>query len=114
MAVEDFEGHSTYLVEAIPVNKEIAKELGYSRVLQWIDAEIWIARKTKFWDLQGNLLKTEFFREIKQIDGIWTVHRMEADNHQTGHKTRFTFKEIDYNSNIRDNVFSQRTLQRGL
>ena len=114
LGVEEVDGHSTYLVEGIPVNEEIAKELGYSRVHQWIDTEIWMARKTTFWDLQGKLLKTEYFRDIKQVNGIWTIHQMEADNHKTGHKTRFTFKDVNYNDSISDDLFTQRMLKRGL
>ncbi len=113
LGVEKIDEFKTYLVEAIPLNHEIGKELGYNRVLLWVDAEIWIIRQSKFWDMQGKLLKTESFQEIKPVEGVWTVHRMEAENHKTKHKTRFTFKDIHYNTSMPDDVFTTRAIQHG-
>jgi len=80
---ETIDGHRTYIVESIPVNKKIAKELGYGRVLQWVDAEIWTVRKSEFWNVRGKSLKTIQNKEIRLVQGIWTSHRIEAVNHKT-------------------------------
>ncbi len=111
---EDVDGHATYVVEGIPVNAAIAKELGYSRVLSRIDPDIWISRKAEMWDIGGHPLKTLHFQDIRMVDGIWSVHSITAENHKTGHRTRFTFTDIDYRSEVRDKVFKTRTLKRGM
>jgi len=110
---EDVDGHITYVVEAIPVDQKTAKEIGYSRVLLHVDPEIWISRKTEMWDVNGNPLKTLRSQEIQQIDGIWSVHTIAAENHKTGHKTRFIFSDIDYRKEVKDKVFKTNTLKRG-
>ncbi|MBH0197486.1 MAG: outer membrane lipoprotein-sorting protein, partial [Nitrospira sp.] len=64
LAEETIDGHRCFLVEEIPVNEKTAKELGYSKVQSWVDAEIWMVRQAKYWDVAGNPLKTLQVREI--------------------------------------------------
>jgi predicted RND superfamily exporter protein len=112
--VEEVDGHSCYVVEHVPVNEQIAKELGYGRVVTYTDAEIWVTRKSDFWDPKGKHLKTIRVAEIREIDGIWTAHAFEVQNHKTGHRTVFSISEVDYQAPIDDDVFTERSLRRGL
>jgi len=108
------DGHRTFIVESIPIDKTTAKELGYSKVKQWVDAKIWMTRKAKFIGLRNKPLKTIYTKEIKQVQGIWTAHLLEVENHRTGHRTKFSFSEIDYQTSISDDLFTERALRRGL
>ncbi|MCF6293124.1 MAG: outer membrane lipoprotein-sorting protein [Robiginitomaculum sp.] len=108
------DGHRTFIVEATPVDKKTAKELGYSKVTQWVDAEIWMVRKATFDSLRGKPLKTIYTKEIKQVQGIWSAHQLKVENHKTGHTTKFTFSDIDYQKEISDDLFTERALRRGL
>lgn len=111
---EALDGIKTYVVESIPVSSAIANELGYGRVVQWVDPSIWMIRKAEFWDVRGDALKTIYFHDIRQVQGIWTAHKLEATNHKTGHKTIFTFSDIDYRTGVKDKIFTKRMLKRGL
>ncbi len=111
---DDVDGHHCYVVEALPVDAETAKELGYSRVEQCVDDEIWMVRRSRFWDTRGKLLKTIYTRDIRQVQGIWTQHLLEVENHKTGHRTVFTFSEVDYAKGVRDGVFTRKAIRRGL
>jgi outer membrane lipoprotein-sorting protein len=114
LSEDSIDGHRCYMLEGIPVNRDIAKELGYGRVVSWVDTEIWMVRKTDFWDVRGEPLKSSFVRDIRPVQGIWTAHELEAHNHKTGHHTVFTFSDVDYGSKIDDDLFTERTLLRGL
>ncbi len=111
---EDLNGNPVYVIEAIPTNDETAKELGYGKVIQWVDKNIWMTRKSEFYDTRGKLLKTTLFKDIKQVDTIWTAYSLEVDNHKTGHKTVFNFSNIVYDKGVRDDFFTQRAIRRGL
>lgn len=111
---EDLNGNPVYVIEAIPVNDEVAEELGYGKVIQWVDKNIWMTRKSEFYDTRGKPLKTTLFKDIKQVDTIWTAHQLEVDNHKTGHKTVFIFSDIVYDKEVRDDFFTQRAIRRGL
>ena len=108
------DGHHCFVVEGVPVDDETAKELGYGRVEQCVDDEIWMVRRSRFWDTRGKLLKTINTKDIRQVQGIWTQHRLEVENHKTGHRTVFTFSEVDYAQGVSDSVFTQNAIRRGI
>ncbi len=111
---EVVDGHRCYVVEGVPVSDKIVKELGYSKARQWVDADIWITRKAVMWDVNGALLKTIQFSDIRKVQDIWTIHQMVAKNHKTEHITRFVFKDVDYKSEVKDDLFTEQALRRGL
>jgi outer membrane lipoprotein-sorting protein len=113
IGVEEVGGHRCYLVECTPMSDAIAKELGYGRVVLYTDPEIWMPRKSEFWDPKGRRLKTIHATEITKVNGIWTAHRIEAENHKTGHRTIFRSTEVSYSSPVKDDVFTERALRRG-
>lgn len=80
---EEVDGHRCYVIESIPVEDKTAKELGYGKVQNWIDAEIWMSRK------------------------------IVAKNHKTGHTSHFKFTEVDYEAEVNDDIFTERALVRG-
>ncbi|SFL88540.1 outer membrane lipoprotein-sorting protein [Marinobacter zhejiangensis] len=107
------DGYHTWVVEALPRTPEIAEALGYSRVLMRIDSTIWMPRLWEFWDEGGNFLKTVHAMGIEQIDGIWSVLEVRAENHKTGHTTRMQFVDTDYHAEVPPRLFETHALTRG-
>lgn len=107
-------GRKLLKVELQPKTDTLQQELGYSRLVSYIDPEIWMSVKTEYWDTNGNYLKTINNNNIKQIDGFWTVTEITVQNHKTHHLTKMFFFDIDYNAAIRDDMFTQQQLRRGL
>jgi hypothetical protein len=110
---EEVDGILCYVVEGTAVSTEIAKELGYSKAVWRIDPAIWISRKSDYWDVNGNHLKTIENLKIEQVDEIWTVLQVRAKNHKSGHSTLLTSTNVDYRSAVPERTFDQRTLVRG-
>ena len=110
----EVDGKQCIMIESTAVSKEVAKELGYSKQESCVDPEIWIVRQSKVWDTQGKLLKTLHFSDIRQVEDIWTVHLMQVENHKTGHQTKFTFSDVNYNEGVKDKVFTKTSIKRGL
>jgi len=110
---EQLHGHTTYRLTATPVDETVAKELGYSKVELWIDQESWLVVKANYWDIRNNRLKTLIADDIRNIDGIWTRHKMTMSNHKTGHTSEFVFSDVDYQSSVKDSLFTKRSLSRG-
>lgn len=100
-------------IEATPRNSEIAEELGYGRLKLWVNPENWIVIRTDYWDPKGKRLKTYQVSDVRKVDGIWTRHRMEVENHLTGHHTLFVFSDVDYQKTVLGTLFSTRSLVRG-
>ncbi|WP_319475795.1 outer membrane lipoprotein-sorting protein [Marispirochaeta aestuarii] len=106
---EQINGISCWIIESVP------KEPGYiySRRVTWIRQDVLIAVKVEYYDRQEELQKILRTSDITEIDGIWTVRRMEMDNIQNEHRTILEFKNIQYNLPVEDSFFSVATLERG-
>jgi hypothetical protein len=111
---ERIDGRRCYVVEAVPVSTAVAKELGYGRVRQWIDAETWMSRRGLYWDVTGNPLKEVTVQDVRQVQGIWTAYRFEATTHRTGHRTILQVSDVEYPEALDDVYFTERGLRRGL
>ncbi len=111
---DEVEGRRCLVVEAVPVDEKTARELGYGRVLLRVDPAIWMVRRAEYWDPGGRLLKTAELGDVRLVDGIWTVHRVEVANARTGHRTLLGFDDVDYASPVDDDLFTERALARGV
>ncbi|GAB5450566.1 MAG: outer membrane lipoprotein-sorting protein [Halioglobus sp.] len=110
---ERVDGATLIKLDAQARDEEVARELGYSRTVSWIDPANWLLVKAEFYDPSGELLKTLAATDVRMVDGIWTRHVLTMQNHQTGHRTEFRFSDVDYLSPISDNLFSKQILHRG-
>ncbi len=108
------DGIPCLLLQSTAKSEEIARELGYSRTVSCVDEEIWIARRTDYWDTQGNHIKTLHIREIAKVSGIWTPQLLVMENHKTGHKTVFRISDVVYKEQMERDVFSKAAIRRGL
>jgi hypothetical protein len=114
LRAEAVDGHPCIVVEATPVDERTARELGYGKVVFWADSDIWMVRKGEYWDTAGRPLKTVHMTEIRRDDGIWTPHRIEVENLQTGHRTVFVFDQVSYDpKDVPESLFSEQALHRG-
>ncbi|MHA2403147.1 MAG: outer membrane lipoprotein-sorting protein [Candidatus Kariarchaeaceae archaeon] len=103
-----------FVVEGKPKSDKIARELGYGKVVYSIDKELNMPLMIQYWDIAGNELKVIKFSEIRQVQTIWTVHRIDAENYKTNHRTTILFKEADYQTTISDDTFTETNMIRGL
>ncbi len=114
LGAEDLDGAKAILLEATPKTPEIARDIGYGRVLARVRTDIWMPVLVEYWDKSGNPLKTVRLSDIQQQDGIWGANRVESQNVKTGHRTVFEYLETSYNDEFDNNLFTEQGLKRGL
>lgn len=110
---EVVDGHRCLVVEGLAVDEATARELGYGRVLLRVDAEIWMLRLVEFWTPAGAPHKTVRLLDVRQVQGIWTPHRIEAVSQESGHRTNLVFGEVDYRAEVPEDLFTEDALRRG-
>jgi len=113
MTLESNEFFDTVVLQGMPKDKNIAKDLGYARTLIWVDTATWVVVKADYWDLKNKPLKTLAMTDIRNVDNIITRHVLTINNHKTGHKTIFQFSDVDYTSTVKDSLFTKRALKQG-
>lgn len=111
---EEVDGIECYHIERLPKDDDVLDETGYSRAEIWVRPDIWMMSKAVFFDKKGKLLKELSVSDFEEIDGIWTANTMHMNNLQKDHQTTLSFSNNQYNTDLDDDLFSQRQLQRGL
>ena len=98
---------SCFVIESIP--KEPSE---YIKRISWIDETNFLPLKEEFYDKQNELYRQFEAQELKDINGILTITKRVMKNIKTGHHTKVTFQEVEYNLGMEDNMFSERYLRR--
>ena len=115
LKAEDFEGHSTDVIESLPRQPAVAEESGYSKRVSWVSKQNRVVVKVDMFDVNGTPLKTVVSSDLRLVDaaqGKWQAMRVTARNTQTGHSTQIILDRFEANVDVADNVFSQRYLER--
>ncbi len=112
---ETIDGQPCYVVESLPKNEAVKSNSGYSKRVNWIRKDNYVAIKGEFWDQAGQPLKTATFTDVQHVDPArnkWQAMRLEAVNLQTGHKTVVEFQNFKVNQKIKDDFFTTRYMER--
>ena len=113
---EVIDGSECYVIEARPANKDVLKDYGYSKRIDYISKNNFTRLKSVFFDKHEKKLKTLTAKTPYEADPVnhkWFMRDMEMTNHQNGRRTVLKLEKININSGIRDEQFTVRYLERG-
>jgi len=105
---EAVDGQACYVIESIPKEAEF-----YSKVITWIRKENFLPAKMQFYDTKGAFLKEGTMTKIVTIKNINTPTHIEMRNAQNGRATILDLSNIQYDSGLSEDIFTQRYMQRG-
>ncbi len=117
---EIVDGQDCWVIDVVakPEFREKAEEAtGYSRLRTWIRKDNFLQQRAQAWELRSNRIKYFNSSEIEQIDGIWTIKRMQVvttRNDRQEHASILQVEEISYNVELGDEIFTTEYMQRGL
>jgi outer membrane lipoprotein-sorting protein len=106
---EDIDGRMCYRIKLLA--KEDAGVL-WSHQLWWVDKKEFIALKAELFDEDGLLVRTEYGKEIKILDGRLLPTLLElipAEN--PGNKTVLKIIEMKFNVRMEESFFSQQNMK---
>ncbi len=106
---EELAGHDCWVVQSIPKERDSL----YSKKVFWVRKDNSIVIKGLFYDRRGKLLKVMERKNIKKVQGLWTVFLSEMKNVQDNHKTFLRLKKVKYNMGLRNSFFKISTVERG-
>jgi predicted RND superfamily exporter protein len=112
---EAVDGAPCFVVESLPSSPDVQENSGYSKRLQWIRKDNFVAVKGEFYDTAGQLLKTIIASDLREVDaekGRWQAMRLEARNVQTGHSTTIEQQNFKANQGLSTQQFAARELER--
>ena len=98
-----------YVIEFTPV----AKELTYGKVAAWFKADDLTVTRYAMYDRAGRRLKELLQSDFRPVGAIPTAFHLEIRNEQTSGTTIVDMSEVQYDTGLDDELFSQRALERG-
>jgi outer membrane lipoprotein-sorting protein len=110
LGAETVDGHECHTIEFRPKGKDV----GYERIVLWLDTQGLVSRKLNFHEKGDVLVKTLSLTDIRDIGPIPTAHRLEMQNVKKGTKTVVDLTDVRFAAGLADDLFTQRQLERGL
>ena len=117
---EIVDGQDCWVIEVTPkpeFRKRAEDETGYSKMQTWIRKDNFVQARGQVWELRGNRIKFFTSSEIEQIDGVWTVKRLQVVTTRNGrqeHASVLQLNDVQYNIDVADELFTTEYMQRGL
>ncbi len=106
---EDLDGRPTFVLERYPAYKHS----GYTRLVTWLDKEMYQPLKVEFYDRKKSLLKTLVSSDYKQYQGkFWRPGKMSMVNHQTKKSTDLFWSNYRFKTGLTDRDFDRNSLKR--
>lgn len=88
-------------------------DVGYGRIAMSVDRETSVVTGLELFDGRGRLVKTVVASEIQEVAGYWLAGRVEVRSEADGHRTVLELEDIEVDTGLSDDFFSQRQLKRG-
>ena len=114
------DGVDCWLIESVakPEYKQRAEQAtGYAKIHSWIRKDNFLQARAKFWELRGNRIKYYTASEFAQVEGIWTINRLQVvttRNEREEHASVLQVNNVSYNRELDDDMFTTEFMQRGL
>ena len=87
----------------------------YSRIAITVDRERYAIRRAEHFGRDGELVKVLTAGDFTEVaPGAWRANRMVMEDVQADRRTVLTFTDRETGATLRDDVFTERQLQRGL
>lgn len=114
---EAVEGQACVVVESVPANDTVRQTSGYSKRVNWVRKDNFVAIRGEVFDLNGTLAKRLSAGDIRQVSGSgaqarWQPMVSTAENLATGHRTEIRFESFKADQNVADSLFTSRELER--
>lgn len=109
LRTEKLDGRETFVIERKPAYKHS----GYTRLITWMDTEMYRPLKIEFYDRKAALLKTLTYTNYKQYEGkFWRPDDMSVVNHLTKKSTDLHWKDYRFKTGLNARDFDRNSLKR--
>ncbi|MBN2274350.1 MAG: outer membrane lipoprotein-sorting protein [Bacteroidales bacterium] len=113
LGTEDYEGKTCWKIESACNNETVADENGFSRKISYIEKETYLCHKVEFYDIRGDLHKTQYIRQYKkQPNGKYFAYQMEMKNEQNGRKSILIVDKFQTGSTLPESAFTAAMLEK--
>ncbi|MBN1466074.1 outer membrane lipoprotein-sorting protein [candidate division KSB1 bacterium] len=102
-------------IEMAPASKKIGDSYGYSKKIGWIGKTDYIARKTEYYDLHGELIKVMTADKVELLDEKNKKYQpvdITMSNKQNGRSSRIVIDRVQFSPNVKEEYFTTAYLEK--
>ncbi len=114
---EAVDGQPCYVIESVPVSEAVRQNSGYSKRINWVRKDNYVAVRGELFDLNATLAKRLSASDIRAVSGSGAQTRWQpmvsvAENLASGHRTEIRFENFKADQNVAESLFTARELER--
>ena len=102
------DGKDVYISTSVP----ISKYSGYTKLVNYIDANTFLVLKVEYFDRKKKLLKTSYFGEYNKYGAIYRMTKITMKNIQNDKTTILVWSDEKIKNGLKDKDFHKRYLKR--
>jgi len=106
-----------WVIEVLPKTQETIDETGYIKAVVYVRKDNYMLTRAKYYLKKAKRIKYLDVKKVQKIDGIdvatQTVMTTKKGKH-TIHKTILIQSDVKMNQNLKEDLFTTRTLEKGL
>ncbi len=113
----DVNGVPVWVIEAIPRSQDEIDETGYTKTVSFVRKDNYVVIRAKSWVKKGRRHKYLDVKKLELIDGIWVATEMTMTTKKGKeilHKTILKNKNVRFDQDLDEALFSTRRLEKGL
>ncbi len=114
---ETLHGHNVWVIEAIPVDEDEINETGYVKSIMYVRKDNFIVIRSINTLRRANRQKVLDVVRLEVVDGIWVPMEITMRTEKSGvtlSYTTLTSSNVKFDQDIPDQMFSLRSIERGL
>ncbi|MGH9388971.1 MAG: outer membrane lipoprotein-sorting protein, partial [Vicinamibacteria bacterium] len=108
---ETYNGKGVWKVQTLPTPESDSQ---YSKIIAIIEKDSYLLQKADLFDKDGELYKIFYIDDWSKVNGFWTSLHSRMENLRDDHKTFLDLEDVKHNQGLPDEVFTTRSLERGL
>ena len=106
---EEFDQRLCWVVEM----NAIVEDVSYQKRMVWVDQERFIPLKEELFAKSGQLLKKTTLSDVQKVENRWFPMKINyKDMLKDGKGTDYIIKEIKFDLNIPDHIFTKASLSK--
>ena len=107
---EAINGKETIVIESVPKDEEYM----YARTVTWVVKDSWIGLKKEFYDEDDELLKILTVDDQQSFKDVIILTKVKMKNVQRNQFTIMEFSDVQIDTGIPNNKFTERMMKRGI
>ena len=100
----------TIVIESVPKDEEYM----YARTVTWVVKDSWIGLKKEFYDEDDELLKILTVEDQQSFKDVIILTKVKMKNVQRNQFTIMEFSDVQIDTGIPNNKFTERMMKRGI